>query len=708
MNKLELSMLIKNTSIKNYFKNNETFTWVKDKNVENCYKCNIKFSLINRRHHCRNCGKIFCHECSKYLSKIPNYNSENEIANFFNKNIIEYIKKSDFQRTCNNCFTNINNFYDVMKLVKVFDLLPLDIKDYIIISQVCKTWNKIAKYYLSYVSNIQYYLPLTYLKKKDINILNYNLKFFSGHSAWIVKLIIHFSKLKIKDVELIDLIKNNNKSISCRHFDCKSLCHKKINLEDVIVCINCNMTNYKLVKYLISIIENVHPNNLLLFLNNIIYKLSFYQNYPNILDLLINFLIEKSKQSIEFSNSFFWLLTKNIFEINNNNLWSDIRKKLINSFDEHKYNLFISTYDFSNNLIKIIDNKGDIIKNIQSHFNKNIYFLDNQVILPIDVTKKVNIDFKNIKILNSKTKPILLPIKSNNIEKKIMIKNEDITKEFIIMELIKFIDIVLKRDIQLDLNIVKYKILPVSNNYGYIEFVENSYTLYGIKEIHNFSIQNFIMEKNPNITVKELRDNFTKSCASYCIISYILGIGDRHLDNIMITNKGYIFNIDFGYILGTDPKIIAPEFRITSEMIDAMGGLNSQYYNDFKKYCSISYNCLRKHIDIIYLLLLQLTKLKNSNLNEKNIKDYIYERLMPNENFKEAELHFNYKIVNNSKNYTGEVIDYFHKKAKDFSGSNTTEETIYESAVNVINSTSALTKNIKNGLKKNKNKIISN
>uniref|UniRef100_A0A1I8G3P8 WD repeat and FYVE domain-containing protein 3 n=1 Tax=Macrostomum lignano TaxID=282301 RepID=A0A1I8G3P8_9PLAT len=44
--------------------------WIKDEGVAACAECGVKFSPTVRRHHCRNCGRVFCNRCSRHEIEI--------------------------------------------------------------------------------------------------------------------------------------------------------------------------------------------------------------------------------------------------------------------------------------------------------------------------------------------------------------------------------------------------------------------------------------------------------------------------------------------------------------------------------------------------------------------------------------------------------------------------------------------------------------
>lgn len=50
--------------------------WIPDKLADKCMNCNAPFTIVNRRHHCRGCGKIMCSDCLKYKAVIKNISND--------------------------------------------------------------------------------------------------------------------------------------------------------------------------------------------------------------------------------------------------------------------------------------------------------------------------------------------------------------------------------------------------------------------------------------------------------------------------------------------------------------------------------------------------------------------------------------------------------------------------------------------------------
>eukprot|EP00919_Chromeraceae_sp_WS-2016_P031861 GHVR01075149.1.p1 GENE.GHVR01075149.1~~GHVR01075149.1.p1 ORF type:complete len:134 (+),score=11.27 GHVR01075149.1:203-604(+) len=123
----------------------------------------------------------------------------------------------------------------------------------------------------------------------------------------------------------------------------------------------------------------------------------------------------------------------------------------------------------------------------------------------------------------------------------------------------------LLKGVNQDYKLTPYKALACSKADGYVEFVPETRTFQETK------LKDFLAKLDNGKTVSSM-NNYIFSCAGYCAITYFFGIGDRHLENLLIDTSGKMFHIDFGFILGRDPKPYPPPIKIRMEMIDAMGG----------------------------------------------------------------------------------------------------------------------------------------
>lgn len=90
--------------------------------------------------------------------------------------------------------------------------------------------------------------------------------------------------------------------------------------------------------------------------------------------------------------------------------------------------------------------------------------------------------------------------------------------------------------------------------------------------------------------------------AGYSIVCYLLQVKDRHNGNILIDVEGHVIHIDFGFMLSNSPGSINFEsapFKLTSELVDVMGGPNSDIFNYFRTLVLLGFSEVRKDMERI-------------------------------------------------------------------------------------------------------------
>lgn len=260
---------------------------------------------------------------------------------------------------------------------------------------------------------------------------------------------------------------------------------------------------------------------------------------------------------------------------------------------------------------------------------KNDLFLFDPVPLPVrpDIFV-VGIVPEQCNVFNSQLNPLLLTFmtKTGQLFKCIFKSGDDLRQDSSVMTLFKMMEkILLKGNIKS--NIITYDVRSTGLEHGFVEYIFSTsfYEILQEKEgLHerlsrknektdkctklkktkttpscengksSVKIKNSEKQKPLNV---EKMEAFITSTATSAVITYLLCVGDRHFDNMLLTVDCEVFHVDFGF-LGREPKPFAPALKLCPEIIDVMGGKHSGYYATFLNHCINVFVCLRKNADI--------------------------------------------------------------------------------------------------------------
>ncbi|CAF1453833.1 unnamed protein product [Adineta steineri] len=221
---------------------------------------------------------------------------------------------------------------------------------------------------------------------------------------------------------------------------------------------------------------------------------------------------------------------------------------------------------------------------------------------------------------------------------------DDLRQDMLALQFIQMIDIIWKGD-GLDLSLLPYGCLATGYCSGFIEVVKNAQTIMDIQRLDGLkgqfqfdtsALYRWIAKNNPGADeLKSAIDLFTRSCAGYCVITYVLGVADRYPDNIMVNECGQLFHINFGHILGNFKKkygirrertqlVLIDDFvRVITNNNTDTNPIETREFRNFKKLCINGYRILRRQYRQIVCLFKLMMNCDLTKLNSEGDMAYL-------------------------------------------------------------------------------------
>jgi len=589
--------------------------WVDSNIIFNCQTCSVKFGYFTKKHHCRACGCVFCDNCCKQYISIPNFIKKPIPETSYKHQIMSLYRNTKDDLVCGVCYSKIVNLKNISYILKIAEFLDLETLQ--VILAVNKNWHNAGIHSLSKFRNIQYRENnKLYDCSWEKNII-LNSKKLYNHPNWkihIIKIQLQmFFENKIKDFSYTYNDESLKNQTECWTFMCSRKCNLNNDIFDFIEILNfVNILNSKIrnifwkEKKIMEFIVKIACE----FMGNTKNK----NTIKNLVPLFVLSLSHLLNECITEINFFFIFKIIEVVIIGTGNILS--------LYDEITYKMSLSEksmgiINLSDIVKKYFDNnietktKTEIKKTKETFIlTKNMEEIKLPILYPFDYSWKI-IKINEITVMKSNSKPILFDVIIENETKKktkkvkFLVKNEQTLRKeqlisnliYLLMQKFKQQEMSMSNNFE---NIPTYEIKMLNKNIGVIEFVEDSITLRQIND-NGYTIQNYIADNNNGELMDVIKMRYMTSLSNCCCLSYILGLGDRHLDNIMINKKGQIFNIDYGYLLENPITNIlgAPNIKITNDMIDFLGGTNGKYYKLFKLNLVHTYDVMRLYKNII-------------------------------------------------------------------------------------------------------------